>query len=212
MKMKAVIFDMDGVLIDSEPLWQQAQIKCLLEYGVKITVEDCIHYTMGRRIDSVSQIWCKLFKLEVSPKIIENAIVTELCILINTEGKSMPGVVELLNYLYKNGYKIAIATSSSNKLIETVLKKLKIAQFFSILCSADNEEHGKPHPAVYLSAVRKLRLEPGDCVVLEDSLNGLIAAKAASITTFLVGETCNLPKFAFADKQLNSLHDVIPLL
>lgn len=212
MNKKAVIFDMDGVLIDSEPLWQQAQIGCLSEYSVTVTADDCINHTMGKRIDAIAQTWCDLHHLDVAPKMIEQQIVSRLCQLIVDHGEAMPGVNELLTHLQHHGYRIGLATSSSYEQVDTVMHKLGIAKYFSVICSGDDEQYGKPHPAVYLTAAAKLGVAPKDCVVIEDSLNGLIAARAATITTFLVSQSCQQSKFAFADQQLTSLFDVIPLL
>lgn len=210
--MKAVIFDMDGVLIDSEPLWQQAQIECLGTYNISVTVDDCIKNTMGKRIDAIALTWCDMFGLDIAPQKLEQAIINRLCELISLQGEMLPGVFELLSFLKKSGYRIGLATSSSVVVVDTVLNKLNIRNFFDVVRSADLEPYGKPHPSVYLSVAQLLQTEPKHCLVIEDSLTGLIAAKAATMNTFIVNEQCSDPKFSFADNQFFTLIDVLDSL
>lgn len=209
---QAVIFDMDGVIIDSEPFWREAQISTLAEYGAVVTVEDCIKHTMGKRIDALAQTWVDMHNLAVDGKTLEVQIVDKLSKLIEQGGQALPGVNELLEALKAKGYRIALATSSTNALIATVLGKLEIRHYFDQVCSADDEEYGKPHPAVYLKAAQKIDVAPKDCIVIEDSATGMIAAKAASMTTFLVSHETHLPKFSLADGNFETLHEVIELI
>jgi mannitol-1-/sugar-/sorbitol-6-/2-deoxyglucose-6-phosphatase len=208
----AVIFDMDGVIIDSEPFWREAQISTLAEYGATATIEDCIQHTMGKRIDVLAQTWVDLHHLDVDGKTLEAQIVNKLTTLIEQDGKALPGVFELLSTLKAKGYRIGLATSSTNALITTVLGKLDIRDFFVKVCSADDEQYGKPHPAVYLKAAHSLGVSPQDCIVIEDSATGMIAAKAASMTTFLVSHEAHLPKFALANENFETLLEVIDLI
>ena len=105
----------------------------------------------------------------------------------------MPGVQDVLFFLRRSGYQLALATSSSYQVIDAVLTKLNIQHYFSVICSADDEKHGKPHPAVYLSALRELQLSAADCLVIEDSVSGFQAAQAAGINTIVVSEDANKP-------------------
>lgn len=212
MKKKAIIFDMDGVLIDSEPLWQKAQDACLSHYGIRVTPQQCEQFTMGKRIDAIARTWKDLFQLTVDPQEIENGIQEKLCAWVMAEGKPMPGVTEIITQARQLGYRIGLATSSSRRIVDTVLSKLGLTEYFDQISSAEDEEYGKPHPAVYLTTADKLNIYPRDCLVIEDSLTGLIAAKSATMTTYLVSPDYNNAKFAFADKQLPSLLDVFRLL
>ena len=212
MNNKAIIFDMDGVIIDSEPLWQKAQDACLAQYGVRVTPKDCECHTMGKRIDAIAQTWKDLFQLEVDPKEIEKGILDKLCIWVAEEGKAMPGVLETIFAAKQLGYRIGLATSSSRRVVDVVLTKLGLAEYFDEISSAEDEEYGKPHPAVYLTTAKKLSVNLDDCLVIEDSLNGLIAAKSASMTTYLVSPDFRAPKFAFADNRFSSMLDVIGIL
>ena len=212
MILNTFIFDMDGVIIDSEPFWRQAQIKILSTYSITITVEDCIKNTMGKRIDDVALTWCQLHQLSINPQILEKEIIAAVVQLITEKGKAKKGLFELLDFLTKNNFNIALATSSSKPIIDAVFNRLNIASYFKVVCSADDEEYGKPHPAIYLKAAKLLKVPTGNCLVLEDSVTGLIAAKAASINTIVIPEDKNDPRFTLANNIYTSMLDVINYL
>ncbi|SDR96187.1 haloacid dehalogenase superfamily, subfamily IA, variant 3 with third motif having DD or ED [Polaribacter sp. KT25b] len=212
MASNTFIFDMDGVIIDSEPFWRQAQIDILSNYNITITIDDCIKYTMGKRIDDVALTWCQLYSLKISPKLLAQEIISAVANLISQKGNAKIGLYELLDFLKENNFNIALATSSSLAIIEAVFKRLSIAHYFDVVCSADEEVYGKPHPAVYLRVVKKLGVKTRDCFILEDSVTGLIAAKAAAIKTFVIPEDTTDPRFSLADHIFNSMFDVIDYL
>ena len=212
MKLNTFIFDMDGVIIDSEPFWRQAQIKILSTYSITITVEDCIKNTMGKRIDDVALTWCQLHQLSINPPILEKEIIAAVVQLITEKGKAKKGLFELLDFLTKNNFNIALATSSSKPIIDAVFNRLNIASYFKVVCSADDEEYGKPHPAIYLKAAKLLKVPTGSCLVLEDSVTGLIAAKAASMNTIVIPEDKNDPRFTLANSIFTSMLDVVNYL
>jgi HAD superfamily hydrolase (TIGR01509 family) len=212
LNIKAVIFDMDGVIIDSEPFWRTAQINALAFYGATITEQECVQLTMGKRLDMISKIWIERHQLKLAPEVIANDIVKKLTQLIQSNGQALAGVVELLDKLSHSGYKIGLATSSSHRVIDAVLTKLAIKPYFDAILSADDEEYGKPHPAVYIRAAKTLGVSPQNCLVIEDSCTGLIAAKAASMTTLLVSPEAHEPQFSLADGHFNSLHEIVDLV
>jgi HAD superfamily hydrolase (TIGR01509 family) len=206
------IFDMDGVIIDSEPFWRQAQIKILSTYNVTITAADCIQHSMGKRIDDIASTWCRLYSLSVDPKSLEQEIISGVVRLITEKGKAKEGLHELLDFLTKNNFNIALATSSSKPIINAVFNRLSIAPYFKIVCSADSEEYGKPHPAIYLKAAKRFNVSPLNCVVLEDSVTGMISAKAASMETIVIPEDKTDPRFSLANIILSSMLEIIPYL
>ncbi|MCG1037592.1 hexitol phosphatase HxpB [Polaribacter sargassicola] len=212
MIVNTFIFDMDGVIIDSEPFWRRAQIDILSKYNKTISIADCIKYTMGKRIDDVALTWCQLHALNIAPKLLEKEIITTVAKLISEKGKPKKGLYQLLDFLKENNYKIALATSSSLPIINAVFNRLDIAHYFNVVCSADEEVYGKPHPAVYLKAAKKLNVLPNNCLVLEDSVTGLISAKAASMKTFVIPEDKTDPRFSIADSIFNSMLDIITVL
>ncbi|KGL63403.1 hexitol phosphatase HxpB [Polaribacter sp. Hel1_85] len=212
MGTNTFIFDMDGVIIDSEPFWRQAQIDILLKYNTTITVADCIQYTMGKRIDDVARTWCQLHSLKVYPQILEQEIITAVAYLISEKGNAKQGLYELLGFLKENNFHIALATSSSQPIINAVFNRLSIAHYFDVVCSADDEVYGKPHPAVYLKVAKKLGVQSTNCLVLEDSVTGLIAAKAASMKTIVIPEDKTDTRFTMADVTLTSMLEIIDYL
>ncbi len=212
MSKKAVIFDMDGVIIDSEPLWQDAQMASLASYGIAVTRADCEQLTMGKRVDEIARIWCQSYALSVSAAELEQRILTKLCQLIARVGQAMPGVVQTLDYVKRLNLKIALATSSNHVVIKAVFDQLKLWDKFDLVCSAEDEKQGKPAPDVYLSAAKKLNLSPQACLVIEDSVTGLTASKAANMTTFLVSPHCEAKTFASADAKFANMIELLTFL
>lgn len=124
----------------------------------------------------------------------------------------MPGVQEVLSFFNQEGVQLALATSSSHQVIDAVLTKLQIRHYFSVICSADDESHGKPHPAVYLSALRKLQLPATDCLVFEDSCSGFRAAQAAGIKTVVISEDYQQSGFRGAAAGYSSMKELLAAL
>ncbi|ABR73990.1 HAD family hydrolase [Actinobacillus succinogenes] len=212
MAIKNVIFDMDGVLVDSEPLWAESQIEILAQYGAVITEPDCEKYTRGLRVDELAAVWVKKFHLNVEPTLLRDKIVELVCRKITEKSVPMDGIYQLLDFLKSKQIPTALATSSNRKVIKTVFDKLKLWDYFPIQCTAADEELAKPHPAVYLSAVKALGATAGDCLIIEDSVTGLIAAKAANVRTFIVNPKFADERFAIADERMASLRDVLNIL
>ncbi|MDH2926573.1 HAD family hydrolase [Lonepinella koalarum] len=212
MTIKYVIFDMDGVLVDSEPFWAESQIETLAQYGVHITEPDCEKYTRGVRVDELATIWCEMFNLAIQSTALRNQIVDTVCQKISANAQPMDGVYELLDFLKEKHIPVALATSSDRQVIKAVFDKLNFWDYFPIQCTAADEELAKPHPAVYLTAVKALNAKVKDCMIIEDSVTGLIAAKAANVRTFIVNEKFNDERFAIADERMASLRDVLAKL
>lgn len=208
--IKAVIFDMDGLLIDSEPIWRKAQIKGFEEVEVYLTENDC-RETMGYRLNEVVELWYARRPWENrSLAEMENRILMLVKHYILEEGKPMPGVLSLLETCMQNGVKIAVASSSPMILIEAVVKILDMEGKFDVLHSAQYEEYGKPHPAVFITAAKMLDVEPRHCLVLEDSFHGVVAALAAKMPVIAVPEPEMIldKRFNAAHLTLNSLKDL----
>lgn len=208
MNKNTVIFDMDGVIIDSEPFWRMAQINELAKYNVVITVADCIKLTMGKRLEEIANIWCLRYRLVICPSVLRHNILQLVVQLITEQGVAKPGLYKLLRYLRDNNINIGLATSSSKLVIDAVLHRLKIKSYFSIICSADDEPYGKPHPAVYLTTASQFKVCAEQCIVIEDSVTGMIAGKAAEMTTWMVPEHTSNPKFSIAEEVFTSLVEV----
>jgi sugar-phosphatase len=195
-KISAVIFDMDGLILDSEPLWKIAEIETFKEVGFDFTIEMCA-LTTGMRIDEVVEFWRKKIKWEsfTNTEIVDK-IQNKMIQLIKERGKLLPGIIESLNLLNANDVLIGLASSSSMSLINTTVDTLKIRQFFNVIHSAENEIAGKPNPAVFLSAAKMIKVNPEKCLVLEDSKAGMNAGINANMRTIVIPELGTSPKWA----------------
>ncbi|MNV07975.1 2-deoxyglucose-6-phosphate phosphatase [compost metagenome] len=131
--------------------------------------------------------------------------------LLTERATPLPGVIESLKFFTERGLKIGLATSSYQVLINCILDTLNIRSFFQTVHSAEFEDFGKPHPAVYLTAAKNLGLDPKKCLVIEDSLNGIISGKAARMTVICVPEKTHHPepKLILADAQFEDLNKLI---
>lgn len=204
---RAALFDMDGILIDSEPLWREAEIECFRHVGLSLTDNDC-RQTMGYKLSEVVDYWFSKNPWENStPKEVEEQITARIIELIKERGKPLPGVFHAISTFQNMGYSLAIASSSAYAIIEAVVDALNIAPHFDIIQSAQNLPLGKPHPEVFLRAAHKLNLPAESCLVLEDSFHGVIAAKAAKMPTIAIPDSTQITdkRFAAADLILPSL-------
>jgi len=208
----ALIFDMDGVLIDSEPLWHEAEIAASGEAGLVLTPEDCLR-TTGLRVDEVVASWCERHpELAPSREILVASVLDQLVELVIHRGKPKPGVAEVLALAKFRGLRLALASSSPYRVIHAVLNALALDSTFEIIHSAEEEVRGKPDPAVYLTTARKLGIEPERCIAIEDSPNGLLSAKAAGMRCIVVPEPAlgGDPRFALADARVAELGEIGP--
>jgi HAD superfamily hydrolase (TIGR01509 family) len=203
------IFDMDGLLINSEPFWQEIEKKVFLELDIVITERD-LKDSMGLKNTEVVALMMNRYKINGIPtQVLCDKIEQGVVEKIVTEGKLMKGSIDMLTYCRERGLNISLATSSSFKIIHAVLDALQIRQFFREINSAYDEQYGKPHPAVFLKAADRLGAMPHQCLVLEDSVNGVIAAKAAKMFTVAIPDASDYqnPKFSIADQKFLSLVD-----
>ncbi len=209
--IKAVIWDMDGVLIDSEPFWQEAEIAVFKTVGIEMTPAESSE-TIGLRLDAAVQYWYDRRPWLTPPTVdtIIDAILKRVIELVKTRGAAKIGVREALDFLQAKGLRLAIASSSAMVLIETVVERLGIRDDFEVLCSAGFEQYGKPHPGVYLTTAAKMGLAPKECLVIEDSLRGVLAAKAAEMPCLCVPDPslAGDPRLSIADWVLPSLTDL----
>lgn len=211
--IKAVIFDMDGVLIDSEPLWRLAMVKGFNDIGVNFTEEDC-RKTTGMRFKEVVSHWFIHHKIEhTHPDELDKNVITHLIELINESGKPMKGVIELLDFFEKRELPLGLATSSANVLVNAVLAKINTHSYFKSVISAEYLKYGKPHPEVFLKCAEALGVDPENCLVIEDSVNGVIAGKAAHMKVIAVPdiEHKHDKRFAIADHCVDNLTDITKL-
>ncbi|MGF6435820.1 hexitol phosphatase HxpB [Kosakonia sp. 1610] len=207
----AAIFDMDGLLIDSEPLWDRAELEVISSLGVDITRRGELPDTLGLRIDMVvdlwytQQPWSGPSRQQVTAQIIERAIA-----LVEAERPLLPGVREALALCKANGLRVGLASASPLHMLEKVLAMFDLRDSFDALASAESLPYSKPHPQVYLDCAAKLGVDPLACVALEDSVNGMIASKAARMRSIVVPDEDHRadPRYVLANVKLDSLQQL----
>ena len=214
MKLNTVIFDMDGLLIDSEPLWAEAAEETFKPYGFQLTPTQYAT-TTGMRTKEFVEAWFNHYKIDASYlPIAEKNILDTVVNKVAARGKPMQGVAHIFNFFISRNFKIGLATSSGFPLIDVVVDKLGIRNYLQAIESAANLPLGKPHPQVYLNCATKLNSHPTECICFEDSFNGMIAAKAARMKCVVVpsAEDHQNVKFNAADLKLSSLQNFNELL
>lgn len=189
--IKAVIFDMDGVLIDSEHLWKKAENEVFTSLGVELTEELC-ELTKSMTTSEVTSYWYSKYPWTGAElHEVEEMVVQRVIELMQSEPCDIRGVKPLLENLNAQQYKLGLATNSPARIIPIVLEKLGVSHLFDTTSSAEDESKGKPDPAVYITTARKLQVEPQYCLVIEDTRSGMQAAKAAGmmVAAFTNGNT-----------------------
>ena len=209
--IQAAIFDMDGLLIDSEPLWEQAEHEVIVSLGVDTSRQHELPETLGLRIDVVVDLWFNLMPwsgpscAEVTARVINRVIE-----LIEQQRPLKPGVREALRLCKAQGLKIGLASASPLPMQEKVLEIFELRDYFDTLASAEHLPYSKPHPQVYLNAAAQLNISPVNCVALEDSATGMIASKAARMRSIVVPIANNFsdPRWGLAEVKLSSLEQL----
>ncbi|MGH2679302.1 MAG: hexitol phosphatase HxpB [Actinomycetota bacterium] len=207
--IEAVVFDMDGVLIDSEPIWRSVERDVFGSVGIRLTDEDLLP-TMGVRIADVVERWYRRYPWsEPSRREIADRIVDGVAREIRRRGALNEGAVLAVDHVRGLGLRLALASSSPMPLIRAVLTLGGLADRFDVVVSGEDVERGKPDPAVYLSAARALGIVPERCLAVEDSLNGVRAAKAAGMTCIAIPAVHHEEgDFAGADLVLGSIGEL----
>jgi sugar-phosphatase len=209
MRLSTVIFDMDGLLIDSEPLWKEAAQEIFAEYGI-ILSDSQYATTTGLRTKEFVEWW--LSRHQITQTEYDNAeakILAAVMDKVDKRGLVMPGVNHIFEFFKDLDFKIGIASSSSLPLIHLVVNKLGIGKYLHAIASAGDLPYGKPHPQVYLNCAQTLETVPTRCICFEDSFNGMIAVKAARMRCVIVPgpEHYKEERWAAADLKLSSLQN-----
>lgn len=179
---KAVIFDMDGVIVDTEYIFFATKTQMLIERGID-TDESYQHQFMGTSFDYMWRTMKEENHLEDSVSDLIAEMNHRREVMTEKEGiKTIKGVRELINFLKEKGYRLGVASSAPQTEILSNLEKIGLSEAFAIKLSGDEVVKPKPEPDVFLRVAELLEVEPSDCLVIEDSRNGSRAAKAAGMT------------------------------
>lgn len=206
------IFDMDGLLLDTEPLWSKSMQRISQKHKIPVLPHQ-FKETTGLKIYEVVEYWSVKYPWQgAGVHEISEEIIDDIIALSKAEARVMPGALKLLRSLKENNFKLGVATSSPIRMLQELIRHFDLGAYFTELSSADTVGFGKPHPAVFLHCAAQLGSRPLQCIVFEDSLNGIIAAKAARMKVIAIPDELHFdnPKFALADKKYRSLAEVVP--
>ena len=181
-KIEAVIFDMDGVIIDSEPLYFKIQEQLFNDLGVTVSKQEYDSFIGA----GMQLMWEKLCSKHNLPFTIKQLIIMNNELIYNTFNNSdslqaTDGFTSFLTYIKEKGIKTAVASSTSKKIINVILSKLGIIQEFDVVISSEEVLQGKPEPDIFFEAAIRLNVDPKKCIVIEDSTNGVKAAARAGM-------------------------------
>ncbi|KUO71594.1 MAG: HAD family hydrolase [Clostridia bacterium BRH_c25] len=189
--IKAIIFDVDGTLIDSMWIWKQVDVEFLSKRGISLP-ERLQSEIEGMSYSETAIYFKARFDLPESLDEIKEEwrIMAEDYYKCHIKLKS--GAKEFLKLLYEKGFTIGIATSNSRELVEHMLANHNIKQYFSNIRTSCEVDKGKPHPDVYLKVAEDMGIEPDHCIVFEDTVAGVMAAKAAGMKVFAMADEISL--------------------
>ncbi len=177
---EAIIFDMDGVVADSEPLHIKAENKTMAPYNVQVTEEDYREF-MGRSPKLLLENLVKKYSINVDMQELLSVHKENLLQLYNNEVTPIEGSLQLIQWFSDRDYVLALASSSDIELVDSVISKFKIRNMFKAVVSGSEVNNIKPAPEIFLKAASQLSVQPEDCLVIEDSAAGVKAAHSAGM-------------------------------
>ena len=206
--VRGLIFDMDGVLIDSEPLHLLAYQEVLATMGIAYAEEDN-RELLGRKELDCAKILIKRYNLRCTPEELVREKESIMERLLKTQSNERPGVSSILSAAKNLGLPMAVASSATLATINLVVDILSIRPFFKALASGEEVKHGKPAPDVFILAAERIGVDPTHCLVIEDTFNGVVAAKAAGMQCIAIPcEATRHQDHSQADAMLTSLTEL----
>jgi len=208
MTDRALIFDMDGVIIDSVPLHYRSYATILKKYGLPNYSREEFDQTMGYRSVDIFRLKKDKYHLDLVPETAAKEKEAFLSDLFDRELKLCDGTIQLLDLARNNDFKIALGTTGNRKVVDYVLKRFDLRTYFDVVLSADDIKYGKPDPEVFLVGSQKLGVEPKNCLVLEDAPLGIDAAHNANMRCIAVTTSYERSKLTKADLIVDSLSEI----
>lgn len=210
--IKAIFFDMDGVLIFSEPYWREAEHKIFKErFAIELTEED-VNESTGLKTTEVVTMHMTKYNFTCNIDEIGHEIEKEVIKLVLKHGKPMEGLIELSEWIKTQGWRRCLVTSSSKYVYENIVKFVGLDDFFEQKFTAYDELWGKPNPAVYNSAIEYINLPKDQIIVIEDSMNGVKAAHAAGLRVLGLPEEHNKSNMEYQTMLVKSFDSHIEIL
>lgn len=211
MAKKAIIFDMDGVLINSLPMhikiWKEVFDSCNIPFSV-----DFFTNLNGSSSIDIAKYLISHFSLNCSIDYILNKKYSLEEEYKESEITLFPDALFILKYLRKLGIKTAIGTSSKKEMFHFVDSKFHLSSFVDSVVYADMVEKSKPFPDIFLLASKNINFNPSDCFVVEDAVNGILAANSAGMTSIAITTTFSADNFPMANHIISNLKEIIPLI
>jgi HAD superfamily hydrolase (TIGR01509 family) len=189
MGYKAILFDMDGVIVDSEPLHVAAFQATLQQYGRALSEDQYLQHFAGRTDEAGFQRYFDFIGETVELPVIMDQKAKAYLALAADQLMPYPGVIEVIRKLAEQQTPLALVTGSLRTEAEVTLKTFEITDYFSTIVAAEDTRHGKPNPEGYLKAAETLGIDPVECIVVEDSPSGVAAAKAAGMKCLAITNT-----------------------
>ncbi|MCK5136241.1 MAG: hexitol phosphatase HxpB [Bacteroidales bacterium] len=208
--IKAVIFDMDGILIDSEHYWQRTEKTLFRELGIELT-DELLVQTRGLRTEEMVKHWGNRFHLNsVTPEELMQRYDDRMVETMQADVPLMDGAREAIMFFHDRQIPIALATCSTTAHIDAAMGKHNLKKYFNHVVSAAHQMPGKPHPEVYLKTAALLNIDPTCCLAIEDSFFGVIAAKAARMKVIAMPDKTEYDqsRFCAADLKIRSLREI----
>ena len=211
---KAVIFDMDGLMIDSERVTYNEYVKKLAQLGHHDFTEELYRNCLGKNKQGICQVFIDHYGQDFPMTEVWDDVHVWIDESLRQYVPKKKGLVELLEYLKANNYKTIVATSSGRARVDEILKNADLTKYFDDTICGDEVTHGKPHPEIFLTACQKLNVKPEEALVLEDSEAGILAAYDGHIDVICVPDM-KYPEPQFVKKVtkiVDSLDEVIDYL
>lgn len=206
-RFRGVVFDMDGLLLDTEILWHRAEVELFRRHGAEFTWDDKM-VVIGTSFAATSRYFAERLGRSAAEG---DALVEEMLEIMHGELQRQvdgrPGAVELVERL-RGHTRLALASNSPRRLVDTALASARLTDAFETIVTSDDVEHPKPAPDLYLLACERLGVEPADALALEDSPSGIAAAKAAGLTCIAVPQFAETDVSA-ADRVIDSLEELL---
>ncbi|MBI2841495.1 MAG: HAD family phosphatase [Acidobacteria bacterium] len=210
-RIKGLIFDFDGVLVDSEPFWREADRRILESYGVTLN-DDTKKAVIGVRPDDAVRMLLSLHGVEGDPAASEAQRANMMEAYYREKIPLFPGASRVLEQLQAAGYDLAVASSTPARLVTLALQRHDILQYFSHVVSAESVPNGKPAPDIFLRALELLSLPAPTTLVVEDSRVGLMAARAAGTAAVWVRNDHSTDAAAYADYTIEGVSEIPALI
>jgi HAD superfamily hydrolase (TIGR01509 family) len=207
-RYRAVVFDMDGLLLDTETLWHEAETELFARHGETFTWDDRMA-VMGTSFAMTADYFVRRLRrpADEGPGLVQEMI--ELMhALVRRAVEARPGAVELVKRLRADGVPLGLASNSPRFLVDDALATAGLTDAFDTIVTSDDVEHAKPAPDIYLLACERLGIDPADALALEDSASGVTAAKAAGLTVIGVPQFAEADVSA-ADRVVDSLEELL---